>query len=90
MSAGIFNTCPACARLLDEWISKHEFGETQNAEYIAMSAHHDLCMEHQQWRRRNVGRWIFAPELLEKEYAEIDARIKMIEELHAHSQLSPV
>lgn len=81
----VFNECPTCAQLLDEWISKHEFDETQNAEYIAMSAHQDLCKEHQLWRRRNVGLWIFAPELLEKEYAEIDARIKMIEELHAHS-----
>lgn len=81
MSTGIFNQCQTCRLLLDEWISKHEFGDTQNAEYIAMSAHHDLCMEYQQWRRRNVGRWIFAPALLEKEYAEIDARIKMIEEL---------
>lgn len=81
LGQSVFNECPTCAQLFGEWIGNHEFDDTQNAEYIAMSAHQDLCIEHQQWRRRNVGRWIFAPELLEKEYAEIDARIKMIEEL---------
>lgn len=84
------NPCPTCELLFSEWIAAHEFDDIANAEYLAMRAHQELCLDYQRWSLSRLGLMIFEPGLLAQARDDAEAKIAELEDIYANSVNNPV